>query len=106
MFSFSKLHGFENVSLNTFSSPYVFETKLVKHCYIAISAINMFKVTLARLNPSFLWYWARSSSNEVPCQWNVIDKPTVILAKQYIWKKQLAANIVQVTHTGLLSNPR
>ena len=54
MFSFSKLHGFENVSLNTFSSPYVFETKLVKHCYIAISAVSIFKVTLARLKPQFL----------------------------------------------------
>ena len=38
IFSFSKLHGFENVYLNTFSSPYVLKMKLVKHYYIATFA--------------------------------------------------------------------
>ena len=83
IFSFSKLQRFQNVSLNTFSSPYVLKMKLFKHCYMAISAVSMFKVTLSRLKPPVLWYWACSSSNEVPCQWNVIDKPIVILSSKY-----------------------
>ena len=38
----------------TFNSPYVLKTKSVKHCYIAITAISMFEVTLARLKSPFL----------------------------------------------------
>ena len=91
IFSFLKLHGFENVSLNTLSSPYVLKTKSVTLCYIAIIAITMFKVPLARLKPPLLWYWAGSSTNEVLGQWNVILKPIVILSRTYGKRNQLQA---------------
>ena len=49
MFFFSKFHGFEKASVNTFSSLYALKTKSVKHCYIAIVAISMFEVPLVIL---------------------------------------------------------
>ena len=91
IFSFLKLHGFENVSLNTLSSPCVLKTKSVTLCYIAITAITMFKVPLSRLKPPLLWYWAGCSTNEVLGQWNVILKPIVILSRTYGKRNQLQA---------------
>ena len=65
IFSFSKLHGFEKASLNTFSS--VLKTTSVTHRYIAITSISMLEVPLARLKPQLLLHCDRSSTNEVPC---------------------------------------
>ena len=98
--SFSKLHGFENVSLNKFSSHYILKMASATYCYIVITTISMFEVPLARLKQPLRWYCARSSTTEVPCQWNVRDKPIVI------WKQQSAANIVLISlvlHTSRLN---
>ena len=98
--SFSKLHGFENVSLNKFSSHYILKMASATYCYIVITTISMFEVPLARLKQPLIWYCARSSTTEVLCQWNVIDKLIVI------WKQQSAANIVLISlalHTSRLN---
>ena len=47
--SFSKLHGFKNASLNTFSSHYVLKMTSVTYFYIVITTISMFEVPLAIL---------------------------------------------------------
>ena len=98
--SFSKLHGFENVSLNKFSSHYILKMTSATYCYIVITTISLFEVPLVRLKQPLIWYCARSSTTEVLCQWNVIDKLIVI------WKQQSAANIVLISlalHTSRLN---